>query len=128
MITLADIVEWCLERKKEGKIFETWQKEDFERAIVYLVGRKELVISTTPDGKTINGAIAFTIIPEGKVVKVTNIVTTAHNVLGSMLKIIVGLHNIDLEKGDWKMAGTHRTGRPRLFTLNTRFLNQLYKL
>lgn len=125
MTTITQLLEWCLERQKEGKIFEKWTKLQLACELIERMKKRELVVAM--DGDKIAGACVYRLIPEKKEVFIDNIVTVERKYIWPMFVQIFKL-NSDVDLTGWNFTGTHRSGRKRKFIVNKNLINKFAKI
>jgi hypothetical protein len=125
MITTKDLLEWCLERKKEGKIFERWSEEALAYEIVTRMNKRELVVSV--NGDKINGACLFHLEHDKQEVFVENIVSSEPNAIWPMFCKIIDLCK-PLDLTGWNFTGIHRAGHKRKFIVTEKLYRRFSKI
>lgn len=122
---VADLVNWCLERQKEGKIFDKWTPDGLAAEINKRMNTRELVVHI--EQNTILGAVIFHLNFNDKEVFIDNIVTCRDNVIWPMFVRILELWP-EVDMHDWNFTGIHRSGRKRKFIVNKKLFERFSKI
>lgn len=126
-VVIDNIVQWCLDRQKEGKIFEKWTAADLRDCIVKKIRANEFVLLIDADKREIIGATIYHLDHVNKEVFIDNIVSTRPKCIWRMfIKILSSHEEVDF-KG-WNFTGTHRSGRKRKFIVTSKLFKRFAKI